>query len=145
MSSTENHPTTDHDGGKDMTNDQQPDAPAEILDVVIRRMTEEVREVNVRNGWYDSGRSVGDGLALLHSEVSEWLEAFRSWKLADATPAPTADNPKPKPEGVGSEAADVLIRLLDECDRQGIDLAAEYRRKITHNRLRGYRHGGRAL
>lgn len=116
-------------------------SPAETIEHAIAKMTAEVREVNTANGWFDSERSVGEGLALLHSEVSEWLEAFRSWKLEDATKGV----PDAKPEGVGSEAADVLIRLLDECERQGIDLAFEYRRKITHNRTRGYRHGGRVL
>jgi GNAT superfamily N-acetyltransferase len=51
----------------------------------------------------------------------------------------------PKPEGVGSEAADLLIRLLDTCERRGIDLAFEFRRKLRYNQTRSYRHGGRRL
>lgn len=127
----------------------------------LKQMMAEVREVNEANGWFDEDRRPAEGLALLHSEVSEWLEALRSWGTADATPEPTSARPPigetmaeqkirlagrtPKPEGAGSEAADVLIRLLDECDRQGIDLEAEYVRKIAYNRTRSYRHGGRTL
>lgn len=136
-----------------MTDDKWPELRAQhlgrILDgceLAIKVMTREVREVNEANGWHDTDRTVGDGLALIHSEVSEWLEAYRRWGFEDATGRMgELDDTPCKPEGVGSEAADVLIRLLDECDRQGIDLAAEYRRKIAHNRVRGYRHGGKAL
>lgn len=113
----------------------------------LAQMAHEVMEVNLANGWFDDSRSFGDGIALLHSELSEALEAFRDHGVADATPPAEAYHPErpPKPEGVGSEFADVLIRLLDECTRQGIDLEAEYERKIAYNRTRGYKHGGRAL
>lgn len=126
-------------------------AAEEIQKNFLRDMAAEVREVNEANGWFDEDRRPAEGLALLHSEVSEWLEALRSWGTEDATAVRPRGNdgelsgPLPKPEGAGSEAADVLIRLLDECDRQGIDLEWEYARKIAYNRTRGYRHGGRAL
>lgn len=116
------------------------------------QMQKEVREVNELNGWFEEDRPFGDGIALLHTEVSEAYEAFRRWGLADATNdvRPRGEDgelvgPQPKPEGVGSEYADVLIRLLDSCDRDGIDLQAEYDRKLAHNRLRGYRHGGKSV
>lgn len=120
---------------------------------IFAGMQAEIREVNEANGWFDSTeRPFGDDIALLHSEVSEMYEAFRQWGLEDMTPDAVLDSNQepiltrlPKPEGVGSEAADVLIRLLDTCDRHGIDLSAEYDRKLAHNRTRGYRHGGKAV
>lgn len=129
----------------------------------IAAMTAEVRAVNTANGWHDEGRTFGDGIALLHSEVSEALEAFREQGLrqtvrytsegggyavvtaGDVNDMNWRDKSIGKPEGVGSEFADVLIRLLDECDRQGIDLVAEYVRKINYNKTRQYKHGGKAL
>lgn len=122
----------------------------------LARMAHEVEQVNRANGWQEEPRpSFGDEMALLHSEVSEALEAFRVWGLADATGCPSGDTDctvdcgrckgNPKPEGVGSEFADVLIRLLDNCHKYGIDLAAEYERKLAYNRTRGYRHGGKRL
>lgn len=112
-------------------------------------MQAEIREVNTANGWHDgTERPFGDDIALLHTEVSEMYEAFRQWGMDDATGPVTGlgyQRTLPKPEGVGSEAADVLIRLLDTCDRYGIDLSAEYERKLAHNRTRGYRHGGKRV
>lgn len=119
------------------------------IDRILRKMQTEVVKCNTDNGWYDKDRTPGEGLALIHSEVSEWLEALRRWDIADATGRIGTqhgdENILPKPEGVGSEAADVLIRLLDECDRQNIDLGFEYRRKMEYNKTRGYRHGNKLL
>lgn len=115
----------------------------------LAQMQLEIHEVNVANGWYEGGkRAFGDDVSLLHSEVSEMYEAFRQWGMDDATGPVRGlgyQRTLPKPEGVGSEAADVLIRLLDTCDRNGIDLRAEYERKLAHNRTRGYRHGGKRV
>lgn len=110
----------------------------------IADMTEEVREINIAKGWREGTNTFGDYIALLHSEASEALEAFREHGLEDATEVVYGAR-LPKPEGVGSEYADVLIRLLDMCDVQGIDLAREYERKMAYNRTRAYQHGGRAL
>lgn len=120
----------------------------------LRDMQAEVAEQNQHAGWYDQRRSFGDGIALIHSEVSEALEAFREWGTYDMTDtagrARAIRDPETfelinKPEGVGSEFADVLIRLLDESARMHIDLQAEYERKMRYNALRPYRHGGKAL
>lgn len=119
----------------------------------LKEMQSEIREVNEGNGWFENDRTVGDDVALLHSEVSEMFEAFRDGGLADHTLYEIDEGGKvvadstlnPKPEGFGSECADVLIRLLDTCERRGIDLDYEYARKIAHNRTRGHRHGGKLV
>jgi NTP pyrophosphatase (non-canonical NTP hydrolase) len=108
-------------------------------------MQVEVVKNTVEHGWYEEYRTFGEDIALLHSEVSEALEAYRTWGAVDPTPVHYWGDPLPKPEGVGSEFADVLIRLLDSCARYDIDLEWEYERKAVYNQSRPYKHGGKKL
>jgi NTP pyrophosphatase (non-canonical NTP hydrolase) len=48
-----------------------------------------------------------------------------------------------KPEGIPSELADVIIRVLDMCGALGIDIAAALADKMAFNETRPYRHGGK--
>lgn len=105
----------------------------------------DVYAVNETNGWFDEDRTFGDDIALQHSEVSEMLEAFREHGLDDYTAPAIEGGPQPKPEGVGSEAADILIRLLDLCKRRKINLAWEFERKLAFNATRGHKHGGKVM
>jgi len=111
----------------------------------LEEMQLEVHENNVDKGWFDRNRTFGDDVALLHTEVSEMFEAHRRWGIDDATKAGNITDlgDLPKPEGVGSEVADVFIRLLDTCERHGVNLRAEYERKLAYNRTRPYRHGNK--
>lgn len=120
----------------------------------LKDMQAEVKAVNVANGWFEGDRTVVEGQMLMVTEVAEAVEAYRKWGLRDMTGLVNLDkaveDPETgdtvfKPEGVGSEYADQFIRLLDACERDGIDLFFEYGRKLQHNCLRGYRHGGKLL
>jgi NTP pyrophosphatase (non-canonical NTP hydrolase) len=102
-------------------------------------MGAQVEENNRLHGWYDDERSFAEDIALLHSEVSEALDAWREIGFDERT------SEGGKPDDVASELADVLIRLLDICQRRGIDLRAEYERKMRFNLSRPYRHGGKRL
>lgn len=118
------------------------------LPLALQYMQAEVEEVNTKLGWRNPGQvRFAEYIALLHSELSEALEAYRVHGLDDATAVRTypEDHRVAKPEGVGSELADVYIRLLDMCTEFGIDLYAEYRRKLEFNKTRPYRHGGKRL
>lgn len=93
-----------------------------------------------RKGWHpDPERTFGEEVALIHSEASEALEAYREVGFAERT----LDSGKP--DDVASEFADILIRLLHYSEARGIDLEREYERKMAYNEKRPFRHGGKAL
>ena len=48
-----------------------------------------------------------------------------------------------KPEGLGSELADIVIRVFDLAGMLKIDIANEIERKMRYNVTRPYRHGGK--
>jgi NTP pyrophosphatase (non-canonical NTP hydrolase) len=52
---------------------------------------------------------------------------------------------KRKPEGVPTEMADVVIRVMDFCAEHGIDLAGEILAKMEYNEGRPFQHGGKHL
>lgn len=105
---------------------------------VFRRMEEEVFRLNSSKGWFDEERTVGDMVALLHAEVSEILEAYRDYGMADKDRDAVQE---PKPEGVAIEMADVLIRLLDMAKRWDINIVSAFDEKMKYNWTRPYRHG----
>lgn len=91
-------------------------------------------------GWYpDPDLTFATMIALLHSEVSEALEAFRKIGMEDYT------DRGGKPDDVASELADILIRLLHYCAVLGVDLEHEFDRKMAYNEKRPFRHGGKKL
>jgi len=110
----------------------------------IEDLTLIVNDINRRNGWHDNDRPFATDIALLHSEVSEAYEAYRNYGFRDATDHMGSMCSLPKPEGIGSEMADIFIRLLDTCGRYNINLIDETVRKLAYNETRGYKHGGKA-
>lgn len=97
-----------------------------------------VHTINVSKGWFDQQRDFGTECMLIVTEVAEIMEAFREGDWG-------SEGPDGKPEGVASECADVLVRLLDFCGRYDIDLAEAMRIKLKFNMTRPYKHGNKRV
>ena len=79
--------------------------------------------------------TVGCKLALIHSEVSEALEAARKGMPASEK-IPDIGN-------FEEELADTVIRCLDLATRMNLDLGAAIVKKVNYNEGRPYMHGGK--
>lgn len=116
----------------------------------IGELQRRIGDINVANGWRSRPEQQRTGaddahakitrLALIATEVAEAIEEVRNGHAVDETYYP--EN-KPKPEGVPSELADIVIRALDAADAWGIDLEAMIEEKLRYNASRGHRHGGK--
>lgn len=90
----------------------------------MSKIQKEAWRIAEEKGFHE-GRERAKVLALIHSEVSEALEADR---VGDE-------------ENYAEELADIVIRVMDHCETEGIDLESEIIRKNKENRQREHKHG----
>ena len=105
----------------------------------IKEFQKEVFEWAKEKGWVERKVDVPEQVALIHSEASEALECWRNGEPLSYSEPDTG-----KPLGIGSEYADIIIRVCHYAELLGIDLEYELSRKMEYNKSRAHRHGGKA-
>jgi NTP pyrophosphatase (non-canonical NTP hydrolase) len=135
-----------------------------IDSLTIADIIREAHSTAVEKGWWEQDRSFSEGIALMHSELSEALEEWRKHGMnkllyyvyqfgpdtsylevgIQTGPDPGDVAPGPgKPEGIAAELADVIIRIADYCGKYDIPLEEALKAKMAYNKTRPHRHGGK--
>lgn len=92
----------------------------------ISDYVQKAHEIAFKHGFWevDKDRNDGELIALMHSELSETLEAMRNRDY----------------DHVGEELADCVIRIFDYCGARNIDLEKELKKKMKINEQRPFKH-----
>lgn len=100
----------------------------------MQAVMDRVHETANNAGWYRDPktgepieRNFGEVVALMHSELSEALEADRKGLM---------DDKLPHRPGQEVELADCVIRIMDTCAARGYDLVGAILEKDAYNRNR---------
>ena len=121
---------------------------------MINELAKEIHEINVKNGFYEDEKNIGEMIALIHSEVSEALESDRNNKftpnncLLNYEYSENSSDENFTAYFIGNikdtfedELADIMIRVMDLATFKGIDLEGHIKAKMRYNSLRPYKHG----
>lgn len=103
----------------------------------IQWMSDRCHFNSVKKGFWEGGkeaRNKAEMIALMHSELSEALEALRK----DPT---KPDHHCPEYTNLEIELADCVIRIMDFCSGFGLRLGEAIVSKHQYNTTRSYKHG----
>lgn len=87
-----------------------------------------------KKGWHENPINDGEQIALIHSELSEGLEALRENLMSDKIPEYL---------GIEEELADTIIRIIHYASRKNYRLGWAIVEKMKYNQDRPYRHGNK--
>lgn len=108
----------------------------------LNKLAKQIHEIAKEKGWWNRDCSFGETIALCHSELSEALEEYRN-RFPVSEIRYQFDNNKPL--GVPIELADTIIRILDFCGKENIDIEKAIQVKIRYNKERSFKHGNKLI
>lgn len=122
---------------------------------MLNELAKIVHENAKSKGFYENEKNIGEMLCLIHSEVSEGLEADRKKRFANLKGFEVEQSYQPHGDKLNfeqsfqihikdtfeDEMADILIRVLDLCAYKKIDIEKHLELKIKYNSTREHKHG----
>lgn len=119
---------------------------------MINQLIKEAHQNSIAKGFYENGKglNIGEKIALMHSELSEALEADRKNRYCEIDLSinnieDDSNFVKYYSEYIKGtfqeEMADVVIRVMDLCGLKNIDLEQHIIAKMRYNKNREKYHG----
>lgn len=112
----------------------------------LNEMARVIYENNKEKGFWDNERNPGEALMLVVSELGEAMEALRKGRVA----LPPLERYIERQtfeqlykDTFEDELADAVIRILDWCGGNNIDIEFHVREKVKYNKTRERLHGKR--